>query len=141
MRINGIGTTLLGISKPDEEGTSTATNWFTFLFLPLYPVRRMRVRFLPHKGSGYSYQIVSNEKLVLSEMLKTLLYCWFLIPLFAFAPLIFAFKEVWTALGLPQSLQIAYIIVCVIWVGVVIWKTADRHEARCRPPSLTLRRD
>ncbi len=133
MRINGIGTTLLGISKPDEEGISTATNWFTFVFLPIFPIGRMRVKFLPHTGSGFSYQIISNEKLVLAEMLKTLLYCWVLIPLVGFAPLILAFKEVWTAFGLPQSVQIAYIIVCVIWVGIVIWKTADRHEERCRP--------
>ena len=136
MRINGIGTTLLGISKPDGEGISTATKWFTFVFLPIFPIRRMRVRFLPHKGSGFSYQIISNERLVLAELLKTLLYCWVLIPLIGFAPLIFALKEIWTALGLPKSLQIPYIIAGVIWVGVIIWKTADRHEERCRPPKV-----
>jgi hypothetical protein len=94
----------------------------------------MRVRFLPHHGSGFTYQIISNEKFVLSEFLKTLLYCWILIPLLAFTPLIFAFKEVWTALSLPESIQIPYIVPGVIWIGVVIWKTADRHETRCRPP-------
>ncbi len=121
---------------PDGEGISTATNWFTIVFLPVFPIRRMRVKFLPHTGSGFSYQIISNEKLVLTELLKTLLYCWFLIPIFGFAPLIIAFKEVWTALGLPPSLQIPYLIVGVIWIMVLIWKTADRHEARCRPPKV-----
>lgn len=134
MRINGIGTTLLGISKPDDQGTSTATVWFTFVFLPIFPIRRLRVRFLEHQGSGFTYQVISYEKLVLSELLKTLLFGWLLIPLFAVAPLILSVKEVWTGLGFPGSLQIPYIILCVIWVGVVIWKTADRHDARCRPP-------
>jgi hypothetical protein len=133
MRINGIGATLLGISKPDEYGESTATRWFTFAFLPIFPIRRIRVKFLPHKGSGFSYQRVRREKLVLAEVLKTYLFGWVLIPVFAAGPSFLGFSGIWTALALPMSFQIPYLVVSIVWAGIVIWKTADRHEERCRP--------
>jgi len=35
MRISGIGTTLLGVSSLDAEAIATATEWFTFIYLPI----------------------------------------------------------------------------------------------------------
>jgi hypothetical protein len=133
MRINGIGITLLGIAGDDGPDESTATLWFTFAFLPVIPIRRMRVKFLSHKGSGFSYQFIANEKLVLSEILRTYLYCWILVPALGLAPFLLGNDKIWTALSIPKSLQIPYLALCAIWAVVYIWKVADRHEARCRP--------
>lgn len=133
MRINGIGTTFLGISKQDENGIATATTWFTFIFLPIFPFRRLRVKFFEHIGSGFSYEIISFEKLVLSEILKTYLFGWIIFPGMGLLPLIIAIKEVWQAIGLPNILHIPYIILTIIWMIAFIWKLSDWHEEKCRP--------
>ena len=133
MRINGIGTTFLGVSKQDENNIATANVWFTLLYLPIFPFRRMRVRFFEHQGSGFSYQIVSDKKLVLGEILKTYIFGWIIFPVIGLLPLIIAIKEVWQSFGLPQFLHIPYIILTIIWMFVYIWRLADWHEAKCRP--------
>lgn len=133
MRINGIGITFLGISKQDENGIATATAWFTFVYLPIFPISRSKVRFLPHRGNGFSYELISKEKLVLKEILKTYLFGWILYPIIIAFPAIFAFKEVWQFLGLPQSIHIAYIIFTIIWAIVCIWKLMDLQDEKCRP--------
>ena len=134
MRINGIGTTFLGVSAPDKNGISTATNWFTFIFLPIFPTSRLRVRFLPHQGSGFSFELVSYEKMVFKEILKTYLFGWILYPMLIFAPAVLAVKEIFIQLGLPQSFHIPYIIFTVIWVITCIWKLSDWQNAKCCPP-------
>lgn len=35
IRLNGIGTTFLGVSPKDSNGQATATVWFTFVYIPL----------------------------------------------------------------------------------------------------------
>lgn len=134
MRINGIGTTFLGISVPDKNGISTATNWFTFLWLPIFPFSRVKVRFLPHTGSGFSYQLISHEKLVFKEIIKTYLFCWMLFPLAIFGPAVLTIKQVWEQIGLPETIHIPFGIMAFIWVFVSLWKLSDWHEARCYPP-------
>lgn len=133
MRINGIGTTFLGVSEQDENGIAAATAWFTFIYLPIFPISRMRVRFLPHKGSGFAYELISKDKLVFKEILITYLYGWILYPLVIAFPSFLAIKEVWQLLGLPESVHIGYIICSVIWAIVCIWKLMDWQDERCRP--------
>ncbi|HRH42282.1 MAG TPA: hypothetical protein PKY82_11705 [Pyrinomonadaceae bacterium] len=133
MRINGIGLTFLSVSAPDENGISFATTWFTFVYLPIFPIRRKRVRFLPHKGSGFSYQFISDEKLDLSAVLKTFLFGWILYPLMLVSPAIFAHKSIWQIFNLPESIHIGYIIFSVIWLVVSGWKLMDWHELKYRP--------
>lgn len=133
MRINGIGTTFLGISEQDKNGIATASNWFTFIFLPIFPTSRVRISFHEHIGDGYSYEIISYEKLVLNEILKTYLYGWILFPVMIFGGAILTVKEVWQTVGLPEIIHIPFGIVAFIWVFVSIWKLQDWHEAKCRP--------
>lgn len=132
MRINGIGATLLGISAPDEFGNSTATTWFTFIYLPLIPVGRMTVRFLEHKGSGFSYTIIKKEKLVLTEIFRTYLFGWILFPLMIFGPAAIVQKGIWETLGLPEAIHIPFGVVAVIWVFAACLKLDSWHEAKCR---------
>jgi hypothetical protein len=134
MRFNGIGTTFLGISPMDEDGVATATLWFTFVYLPLVPLKRQRVRFLPQKGTGFSYQELERLPWNGREIVLTYLTGWVLFPLLIFAPLALAVTEVWQALGLPPSWQIPYMVVAIIWVIVLVWKLSDWHEARTHPP-------
>jgi hypothetical protein len=135
MRINGVGTTFLGISPMDTEGVATATWWFTLFYLPIVPLGRRRVRFLPHKGTGFSYQELERLPLNGREIALTYLTGWLFFPLLIFGPLVPAFSEVWQAIGLPPNWQIPYIIVAIIWVVVLVWKLSDWHEARTQPPS------
>ena len=131
--INGIGTTLLGVSDQDEEHVATATSWFTILYLPIIPLKRLRVRFLPHKGSGYRYQILQQEPLHWGEIGKTYLAGWLLIPLLIFWPLPIAFAEVWAKLGFPQALYIPYMVFAILWAIVAIWRLAGWQDKRLRP--------
>jgi len=94
----------------------------------------MRVKFLPHKGSGFSYRFIAPEELVLAEVLKTYLYGLIVVPVLAAGPSILGFTGIWNALGFQKSLQIPYIIISVIWAIIIIWKTADWQDERCRAP-------
>lgn len=83
-RVNGIGTTLLGVSRMDKNNVATATQWFTILFLPIIPLVRYYVQFLPPEGSEYSYIILSKDKLNIKEILKTYLFGWIIVPILLF---------------------------------------------------------
>jgi hypothetical protein len=134
MRINGIGTTLLSVSKMDCDGNATATVWFTFLFLPIFPIRRYQVQFLPHQGSGFSYRILSEERLQFQEILKTYLYGWLVAPTLILGPLLFGIRENWEALRLPETWYMPYFIFSIVWFGVAFIAIINRCENRCRPP-------
>lgn len=102
---NGIGTRLLGW-KHHEDGTATATVWFTFLFLPLLPLSRYALLspgaedFEPAVSVGQAAQGLGQsmtlancyrfiERLPLSggEVFGTYLFAYVWLPLMIFAPL------------------------------------------------------
>jgi hypothetical protein len=101
---NGIGTGLLGWRHQDD-GLSTATLWFTVVYLPVIPLRRFRVRNLTDfdaersptwfevvaaLGGGVSWTdpVDTLERLPLSwrEIAGTYLRCYALIPLLCLWP-------------------------------------------------------
>lgn len=131
--LNGFGTTLLGISPQNEQHEATATCWITLLYLPFVPLRRYTVRFLSHKGSGFSYQILTEGPLNWREVALTYLYGWLLFPLLLFWPFPLMVREVWQSLGLPQVFNIPFMVFAILWVIIAIWKLADWHENRGRP--------
>jgi hypothetical protein len=132
--LNGIGTTLLSIKTQNEPGEKTATRWITFLYLPIAPIKRLRVRLLPHQGSGFSYEEIGQEPLNWREIAQTYLYGWFLFPLLIFWPIPIAVIEVWTALGLPQNLHTPFFIFTILWMLTAVWKLSDWHEDRGHHP-------
>lgn len=134
MRLSGIGTTLLGVRPSDVESESTATEWFTFIYLPLVPLARYRLRFLPHTGSGFSYEILAREPIHAREVLTTYLNGWILTPIVLFSPLVLAVREVWSAIGLPESLYIPFVVLAILWLIVALWILLDRHEAKYWQP-------
>ncbi|MCB9422203.1 MAG: hypothetical protein H6667_20540 [Ardenticatenaceae bacterium] len=133
MRLNGIGLTFLGIAPMDENNETTTTRWFTFLFLPILPLGRSRIRFLPHKGTGFSYVELGREPIVWREVALTYLFGWIIFPALIFWPLVLAVKEVWTGLNLPQMLYTPFIIFAIVWLIAAVWKLMDWHENRGRP--------
>lgn len=50
-RINGIGTIYIGARDFESDGTFLTTEWFTFIFVPVFPIRSHRVR--PAGGNSY----------------------------------------------------------------------------------------
>lgn len=134
MRINGIGTTLLGVSDMDENGVAIAMLWFTFLFFPIIPLRRYRVQFLPSQGSGYAYQILSQEVHCLPEILKTYISGLLLAPLLIFGPMVLAIRENWEALNLPESIYTPYVFFSIAWFVITFLILHTRLENRCKPP-------
>ncbi len=134
MRLNGIGVTFLSISEMDEQNVATATMWFTFLYLPVAPLYRCQVRFLPSDGGGFSYEKLERVSLNGREVAETYLYGWLLYPLAILGPMAIAVIEVWEALNLPESWHIPYAVATIIWLVVWAWKLSDWHEARMTSP-------
>lgn len=134
MRIGGIGVTLLGAAPQDEHERTTATLWFTFIFFPVFPLQRMRIQLLPHRGSGFSCKELKRLPLDGREVLRTYVYAWLVMPVVSFGPLLglgfgmkpFRFSSTWETGG---------IVVGIAWLAVFVWKLADWHEARFHPRS------
>ncbi len=129
-RINGIGTWLLGVEKTDHKGVFTATSWFTFLFLPVFPLARYVVKPLKVGGNKMSYQKLGKTKFEWGEVFRTYLCGLILMPLALLAPLPFAIVEVQTALGIPTALQPLMIGLAILWLIVFVWKLKDWDENR-----------
>lgn len=57
--VNGIGTTLYGKHKPNQDGLYVATLWFVFVFLPIFPLAAYVVR----KGQGNLWHFFAKAPL------------------------------------------------------------------------------
>jgi hypothetical protein len=133
MQINGIGTTLLGVGSQDEHNVAIATRWFTFVYLPVIPLARLKVQFLPHQGGGFSFRIIEKLPFDAGEIARGYFNGWIATPLAAFGPMFFAVSEVWEALGLPEAWHSYYIAATIVWLIFAVWQLSERREARCRP--------
>lgn len=56
---NGIGTTFYGARDFALDGTYTTTEWFTFLYVPIIPLRSLRIRSL---DSGKYFVVYSSQQ-------------------------------------------------------------------------------
>ncbi len=133
MQINGIGTTLLGVSSQDENNVAIATRWFTFVYLPVVPLARLRVQFLPHQGGGFSFRIIEKLPFNAGEVARGYFNGWIATPLVTLGPMFFAVSEVWEALRLPEAWHSYYIAAAIVWLIFAVWQLSERREARCRP--------
>lgn len=66
-RINGIGTTMLGFTDADQDGNCFATMWFTFLYIPILPLKRLKI----HRVDEISFLEIERTPIVLNEVLLT----------------------------------------------------------------------
>lgn len=125
-RINGIGLSFDGVSKPDHEGNCTATQWFTFIFVPIFPITRYKLKPIKKVPFRFEFQTISKQKLVLTEILQTYLFGWILFPALIFAPFLAlglsATPEAEKAFGIPTWTQIPLILLAIAWLIVSVWK-------------------
>ncbi|MFJ6012759.1 hypothetical protein [Streptomyces sp. NPDC092952] len=92
---NGFGRTLLGRTKPDADGACFATHWFTLLLLPIRPLGRYYVKegatVERSTGPGAStstteYVFLGEAELRASEVIRTYLFRWVVVPLVVAGP-------------------------------------------------------
>ena len=157
--LQGIGTTYLGWRHRDD-GASTATLWFTFVYLPVVPLRRVRLRNLTDfeaerspsvlqvaaaLGGGVSwtdsYEILERLRLSWKEVAGTYLRCYVLVPALCVWPILVA-SVVLRELGErgvrpSQGVLVAVALVCLANALVVLLRAVGRMRGR---PSSSLAR-
>jgi hypothetical protein len=130
-RINGIGTWFLGVtSAASDPQLRHATSWVTFLWLPLFPLARYTIRPLKVRANHMQYQIVTREKIMWSEVLRTYLFGLLLMPLLVLGPAILSIKEIQEAIGVPTAFQMPLMVFSIAWIIVCVWKLKNWEEKR-----------
>lgn len=139
--INGIGTKFYGISELDSEGYVTATDWVTFLFLPIVPLGRVKLKREVTRPYTFQYSILHYEKLQLKEVLITYLYGRVIMPLLIVWPFMLIIPELQQALGLHipsngfnnPTIGDYYFIGAILWMLFVFGKFLSWNEKRWLP--------
>jgi hypothetical protein len=142
---NGIGTRLLGWTH-HGDGTARATVWFTFVFLPVFPLSRYELDsprasdFEPRVSVGQalqglgqdmrlttSYRFTGRLPLSGGEVLGTYLYAYLWLPLKVFAPLALLVAGMRAFLDFEGG-SATPVVVCGVlllaWLGYVLFVMA-----------------
>lgn len=139
---NGIGTKFSGVSKPLADDSFYATKWVVFLFLPIIPLHRARLKITDTQQdwSIYTtyYLILSKEPLRLKEVLSTYLFGWILFPLMGLAPLLICIPEIQHILGiniptsglLHPSWGDYFMLGAIVWTGIAAVKLRSWDRKR-----------
>jgi hypothetical protein len=140
--LNGTGLRFCGVSRDSQPRICFATVWVCALFLPLFPIRRMRLSILSQRGFRLKINILQKTPLVPHEILLTYLYGWLLIPALLFWPVLGAlgfmgagyaleqfhiYPAVSTILNFAGSLMV---LIFIVWIIVAAWKLKDWDENR-----------
>lgn len=133
MRINGIGIAWLGVEPRLPDGSFWATTWFTFLFLPIFPLGRRRLKVV-EEGQDLVIQELEDSRLSWASILKTLGFSWLMVPFLVGAPMPLLVTEVWIdMLGWSQTGQNWGIGLWIVWLGVWVLGLSSWHEKRFQP--------
>lgn len=133
--INGIGTRLLGATKRDEKGECMAYWFFTFLWIPIAPVKK--IRFERTAQNDWHIVVLGKEPMVVSEVL--LIYFRFLViyPIVIFWPMPLAVTEVYNdLLKWPEDYYNYMIAFAIIWLVVVTWVLLARYNRMGLPKNI-----
>ncbi len=133
MRLNGIGTAFLNASKVAEDGTYTAYKVFTFLYAPIFPICKMRLKRKITKLNYFELELQEPIKMELKAILWIYFKGWIIYPIILFTPLAIAVIEVYTALGLPEGLYNYFIGFAIIYLMIVVWILSGRYESQGLP--------
>ena len=139
--INGIGTKFYGISGLDNGGCSTATKWVTFLFFPIIPLYKEKIKRTITKPYEFQYEIIAREKLSFTEIIQTYIWWWCIIPLSLFRPLLLCIPELQQSLGfhLPTNgfndpaIGDYLLVVAIIWMLFTRSRFLTWNEKRWLP--------
>ena len=116
---NGIGTTYYGQRDFGPEGSYVTTEWFVVLFVPLIPIKSLRVLDSNEWNPFYaSYKVLSEDDPSIKQVISTYFFAFFYIALVALA---FVLWWAWY-----------YILLAIIapWILVVCLREYDRSSAQ-----------
>lgn len=83
IQINGTGVRFYGYADRGPGGDVVATKWFSLFYLPLLPLRRLRIRPTRYARAGASdmeFEVLAEERPRLREVLATYAWCWVGLP-------------------------------------------------------------
>ncbi len=143
---NGTGTSYLALGEPDDEGWMPATVWLTFFFLPILPLRRVKVRLLREQYSSMGLSSNESQELQIAEILpfslleviKTYFFGWIFVPVVVLWPIVLA---VYLGISSPRDPDQPatrpeppwwLIAISVASMVVVIWFTMNHRSRRLR---------
>lgn len=142
-RINGIGTALLSWAH-HQDGTADATAWFTFLYLPIMPLKKYKVHLpdspdnepkislgqlahglSPYKRLTTALAFIAESPLDAKQVLRTYLYAYLLLPLQLLLPVAaisYGFQFYRTHGGDEGSANATLVVgvLLLIWLGYVL---------------------
>lgn len=134
MTINGIGTRLLNCSPSVSEAFWEGYIWFTFLYAPVFPLRKVRFYWVL-QDQNFEFQEIEKLPMNGREIVWSYIKGWILFPVLLFWPIPFLVTEVYHGmLHLPDGLYNWLFGFGIIYLIVVIWILADRYEAQGLPP-------
>ena len=148
---NGIGTRLIGWYH-NKDGTAVATVWFTFLYLPIFPINRfgllsptksdfeprfsfhqLLMAIAPIRRVTTSYSVVEQLPLSGKEVLYTYLYAYLWVPFKVLFPLWLIMKFS-PKNGKDEGSMTPLLIsgpIMLAWMGYVIFMlTSLLHRSR-----------
>ncbi len=136
MRLNGTGIYLLGVNPSEQPRTRFATMWFTVLYLPIFPLWRGEIQPVRHSGNSFDYHVLRKTPLDWSEIFKTYVFSWVLVPAVGVTPALLAIPEIHQALGIPEFMGIPMRIFALLWVSFLSWRLVDWNKNRWYDQSL-----
>lgn len=138
--IRGIGTKFNGISEIDNEGNITATYWIVFLFLPIFPLFKCKLRREITSAIFFKYQIIEKQPLQWKEVLLTYLFGWIIIPILWLGPLFLCIREIAVYIGIPDAshgsgfgIYHLLVLYAIIHLVVFVWRLKEWDEKRGLP--------
>ncbi|MFT5818992.1 MAG: hypothetical protein ACI8ZM_000214 [Crocinitomix sp.] len=133
MRINGIGIAFLNATKAADDGTYTAYKVVTFLYAPIFPICKMRLKRRITKSNLFELELEVPEKMELKSILWIYVKGWIVYPMILFAPLALSVIEVYTAIGLPDNLYNYFFGFALVYLIIVVWILSDRYDTQGLP--------
>jgi len=133
--LNGIGTTLYGERDFSRDGSYTTTEWLVFFYVPVIPIRSLRVRYqgpvgrkFPFGfGSAHSYEVFGRaapnwKQVIFTYGYVALLATWAVLLCRLFSPVI--------ATG--GALSVSLLFMALILPVPMPWFL--RHHTQRKPP-------
>ncbi|MFD8597851.1 hypothetical protein ACFV1L_22880 [Kitasatospora sp. NPDC059646] len=125
---NGFGRTMLGRTRVDADGACFATRWFTAAMLPIVPLGRYYLKVgetvdVAGRGgastSTTQYLFLGEARLRPSEILRTYLFFWVLVPLLTALPVtLFALNA--DAFSHEHPLLFILLLLGIPVVGIIV---------------------
>lgn len=126
---------MLGCNNVAADGTCEGYYWFTFLYAPIYPIRKIRFERRLTERDFFEFFELQNLKTDRMEVLNTYLKGWLLYPILIFWPIPLVVTEVYHGvLHGPEALYNWFIAFALIWIVVIVWRLADQYERQGLPP-------